>query len=205
MDGEHAELNIEENAPMVEGEVPAVEGAVLTDAEEDGMSSGEEETAAPGEPEQPDDRTYPVSFHANVHNKDGPNLVSRFARNVLRPFRDSALPVRQLLGLTKGARPAEVIQLVAHAKLNNGVMVNRSAMHGLAIVGTLAEDAQLKIARAAIAAASATQAKKKKLANALARVAKLEALETELTEHQKKSLALDKKKVEDYSKELAGK
>lgn len=172
---------------------------------DEGATSGDEPPAGEAGAAIPGDLTYEVAFHANVHNKHGHNMVQGWARSALWTLRDSSTAVRQLLGLKQGADPAETIQLVAKAKLTHEVILNRSAVNALAIVGTGAEDAQLKIARAAIAAASATQKKKQLRANALARVAKLEALETELTEQQKKSLALDKKKVETYSKELAGK
>jgi hypothetical protein len=212
------EAPTEEVEPMQEGVAPAVEGGEgevmdtdgeeeegsMSDDDEGGTTSGDEQPAgeAAAIPSNPTGATHEVRFDANHDTQ--PNLARGPLRTWLRAVAGSTA-VRQILRLKKGADPAEVIQLLAQAKLNYEVITSPSAMAALAILGTRAEMAQLKIARAAIAAASATQAKKKKLANALARVAKLEALETELTEHQKKSLALDKKKVEAYSKELEGK
>lgn len=201
-------------AARVEGHAPAAETVVETESEEEeDLMSGDEGATSGDEPPageagaaiagNPTGATYEVRFDANCNK--APNLVRGWARSALWTVRDSSTAVRQLLGLKQGADPAETIQLVAKAKLTHEVILNRSAVNALAIVGTGAEDAQLKIARAAIAAASATQAKKKKLANALARVAKLEALQTELTDKEKARLALNKKRVETYSKELAGK
>ena len=180
--------NAEEVQWMDEGEAPAVEEVVETESEEEEgpMRDGEGEASGDEQPADeagaaiagnPTGATYVVKFDANCDTK--PNLVQGRERAALRPFRDSSTAVGQLLGLKQGADPAETIQFVAHAKLTDEVFVNRSAVHALAVVGTRAEDAQLKIALAAIAGKKA--ADKKVAAKARAHKA-LEAANTKLKE-----------------------
>lgn len=158
----------EEIAPMVEGDAPAVEAQEVVqtdDEEEDPMSDdggtsldeqpgGEAEAAIAG---NPTGATHEVRFDANCDTK--PNFIQSYERTALAPFRDSSTAVGLLLARKKGTNPAEMIQLVAQAKLNHPVIVSRPAMNALTVVGTRAEDAQLKIALAAIAGKKAADKK----------------------------------------------
>lgn len=183
--------NAEEVEPMDEGVAPAAERVVETESEEEegpmrgdeGATSGDAQPAGQAGAAiagNPTGATYVVKFDANCNKTS--NLVQGPERAALRPFRDSSTAVKQLLGLKQGADgadPAETIQLVAHAKLTDKVFVNRSAVHALAVVGTRAEDAQLKIAIAAIAGKKAAD---KKVATKARATKALEAANTKLRE-----------------------
>ena len=148
----------EEIAPMVEGDAPAVEAQEVVqtdDEEEDPMSDdggtsldeqpgGEAEAAIAG---NPTGATHEVRFDANCDTK--PNFIQSYWRTALAPFRDSSTAVGLLLARKKGTNPAE----------NHPVIVSRPAMNALTVVGTRAEDAQLKIALAAIAGKKAADKK----------------------------------------------
>ena len=179
---------VEEVERMDEGEAPAVERVVETESEEEegpmrdgeGATSGDEQPAGQAGAAiagNPTGATYVVKFDANCNKTS--NLVQGCERTALRPFRDSSTAVGQLLRRKQGADPAETIQLVAHAKLTDEVFVNRSAVHALAVVGTRAEDAQLKIAIAAIAGKKAAD---KKVATKARAHKALEAANTKLKE-----------------------
>ena len=197
---------VEEVERMDEGEAPAVEEVVETESEEEEgpMRDGEGEASGDEQPADeagaaiagnPTGATYVVKFDANCNRTS--NLVQGPERAALRPFRDSSTAVGQLLRRKQGADSAETIQFVAHAKLSHRVIVSRTAMDALAIVGNRAETAQLKIALAAIAGKKA--ADKKVAAKARAHKA-LGAANTKLKELVTAVAALEGKEPDDDQK-----
>lgn len=218
----------QENAPAVvetddEGVAPAAEGVVETESEEEqGPMSGDEggddeEPAAADAHQQPPNPEHLVEFHAKTTG-EGPWAVTRDTRTAIhtavkkQPGNMRLLQAAQaVLNLRRSADPYEIMERTASLIRFEAISSDGSLVMAVTSLYAAQMARVHDIGKKRMAAARATQAKKKKLANALARVAKLEALQTELgklgelTEPQKKSLALDKKKVEAYSKELARK
>lgn len=213
----------QENAPTVEpmdeGVAPAAEGAghvFQTDDEEEGPMSGDEgddddEPAAADAQQEPPNPEHLVEFHARTTG-EGPWAATGYFRTAIHTAvkkQPGNMPLLQaaqaVLNLRRSADPHEIMKRTAslthfEAATSDGSLVMAVTSLYAAQMGRIHD-----IGKKRMAAASATQAKKKKLAHARARVAKLEALETELTDKEKARLALDKKKVETYSKELEGK
>jgi len=217
-----------EGAFEVEPMVPQV--FQTDDEEEDSMSEGEgvePDAIAVAGPSPLSASNIPmassapeqeVRFYASGTGGTRSNAVSGNLRASIRALTNKhpenaplLAAARALFAAGRDDNPHKTIARMQAVATFPEVGSNPTMMLGFIGLYTKEMTKALSRATADMAAARATQAKKKKLANALARVAKLEALQTELgklgelTEPQKKSLALDKKKVEAYSKELADK
>ena len=172
----------EEVEPMdaVDEAGAAVEDGVVPTDDEDGHDpmSGDEETAAPGDSESPDGRTYAVAFHANVHNKHGHNVVQGEVRTALRSAQEVE-PIKRVLGLKRGTPESEVIRRVADAVCHPEIVTNPKVMGALDIVRAKATAAHRH--KSAVAIAGKKAADKKVAAKARARKA-LEAANTKLKE-----------------------
>ena len=179
--------------------------------EDDGLSTDEddEEPAAAGAQQEPPNPEHLVEFHAKT-TSEGPRAVTNDPRTAIHTAvkrQPDNIKLRQaaqaVLDLPRSADPHEIMGCMMElthfeAITSDGFLVMAFTSLYAAQMGRIHS-----IGKTRMAANKATAGKKKVLANTLARVAKLEALKTDLTEKQKASLALGKKKVEKLQKELA--
>jgi len=184
--------------------------------EDDGLSTDEddeddEEPAAADAQQEPPNPEHLVEFHAKT-TSEGPSAATGATRTAIhtavkRQADDMQLrqAAQAVLDLRRSADPYEIKERTLALIRFVSVAADSSLMMALASLDAVQVQRIHEIGRKRMAAIKALENKKRMLANALARVAKLEALETDLTEKQKTSLALGKKKVETYRDELLGK